>query len=122
MGMRRDEVYICNTIKCRPPGSGSGGPQNRPPTPQECLNCRDYFERQVELVGPRFICCLGSVAAQNVLGSKLGITKLRGRFHEYKGIPVICTFHPAALLRNPDWKRDVWEDMKKVRELLKVKS
>ncbi len=105
MGLRRDEVYICNTLKCRPP-------QNRTPSPQECLNCRDYFERQIELVGPRFICCLGAVAAQNVLGSKLGITKLRGRFHDYKGIPVLCTFHPAALLRNPDWKKDVWEDMK----------
>jgi uracil-DNA glycosylase family 4 len=105
MGMRREDVYICNVIKCRPP-------QNRTPSPQECLNCRDYFERQIELVGPRYICCLGAVAAQNVLGSKLGITKLRGRFHDYKGIPVLCTFHPAALLRNPGWKRDVWEDMK----------
>lgn len=105
MGLRREEVYICNTLKCRPP-------RNRTPTPEECMNCRGYFERQLELVQPKYLCCLGAVAAQNVLGTKLGITKLRGRFHEYKGLPVICTFHPAALLRNPDWKKDVWDDMK----------
>lgn len=105
MGMGRGEVYICNTLKCRPP-------RNRTPSPQECANCRDYFEQQIELVNPRFICCLGAVASQNVLGTTTGITKLRGRFHDYKGIPVMCTFHPAALLRNPDWKKDVWEDMK----------
>jgi DNA polymerase len=105
MGMRRDEVYICNTLKCRPP-------QNRTPAPQECLNCRGYFERQIDLVRPRFLCCLGGVAAQNVLGTKLGIMKLRGRFHDYKGIPVLCTLHPAYLLRNPAAKKDCWDDMK----------
>jgi DNA polymerase len=105
MGMRRDEVYICNTLKCRPP-------QNRTPSPMECGNCRGFFERQLELVRPQYLVCLGSTAAQNVLGSKLPIGKLRGKFHDYKGTPVLCTFHPAALLRNPAWKKDVWDDMK----------
>lgn len=104
MGFSRDEVYICNTLKCRPP-------QNRTPTPQECENCRGYFEQQIELVGPKYICCLGGTAAQNVLGSKLGITKLRGKFYEYRGIPVLCTFHPSYLLRTPAAKRDAWADL-----------
>lgn len=112
MGLRRDEVYICNTIKCRPP-------QNRNPSPQECLNCRDYFERQIELVNPRFLCCLGAVASKNVLGSSLGIGKLRGRFHDYKGIPVMCTYHPSYLLRLQGAelqkaKAECWDDMKQL--------
>jgi uracil-DNA glycosylase family 4 len=105
MGISRDEVYICNTLKCRPP-------QNRTPTPVECANCKGYFERQIELVKPKYIVCLGAVAAQNVLGSKLGINKLRGTFHQYKGVPVVCTLHPAYLLRDPSKKKDCWEDMK----------
>ena len=105
MGLGRDEVYICNTLKCRPP-------QNRTPSPAECMNCRGYFDRQLELVKPKYICCLGAVAAQNVLGSKLGINKLRGTFHQYKGVPVVCTLHPAYLLRDPSKKKDCWEDMK----------
>lgn len=105
MGMNREEVYICNTLKCRPP-------MNRTPSQQECANCRGYFDRQIELVQPRFICCLGAVAAKNVLQSTLGINQLRGRFHEYQGIPVLCTFHPAYLLRDPTKKKDCWEDMK----------
>jgi uracil-DNA glycosylase len=103
-GFKRAEVYICNTLKCRPPG-------NRTPAPQECENCREYFERQIDLVKPRFICALGSVAAQNLLQTKLGITKLRGKVHQYRGVPVVCTFHPAYLLRNPPAKKDCWEDM-----------
>jgi uracil-DNA glycosylase len=110
-GMKREEVYICNICKCRPPG-------NRLPTAQEAGNCREYLERQLELVRPKFICALGACAAQNLLGTSLGIGKLRGRFHDYKGIPVICTYHPAFLLpgRSPHSKRDVWEDMKKLLE------
>jgi uracil-DNA glycosylase family 4 len=106
-GFERSEVYICNIIKCRPPG-------NRTPLPNEAANCRAFLERQLELVQPRFICALGSCAAQNLLNSTLALGKLRGRFHHYKGIPVLCTYHPAYLLphRNPDKKKDVWEDMK----------
>ncbi|HEY2785584.1 MAG TPA: uracil-DNA glycosylase [Fimbriiglobus sp.] len=104
-GFQREEVYICNTLKCRPPG-------NRTPAPQECENCRGYFERQIDLVQPQYICALGGVSAQNLLNTKIGITKLRGKVHHYRGIPVVCTFHPAYLLRNPPAKKDCWEDMK----------
>jgi uracil-DNA glycosylase len=108
-GMKREEVYICNICKCRPPG-------NRTPTAQEAGNCREYLERQLELVRPKFICALGSCAAQNLLGTSQGIGKLRGRFHDFQGIPVLCTYHPAFLLpgRSPHAKKDVWEDMKKL--------
>jgi uracil-DNA glycosylase family 4 len=110
-GMKREEVYICNIVRCRPPG-------NRLPTVLEAGNCREYLERQLELVRPKFICALGSCAAQNLLGTSQSIGKLRGRFHDYKGIPVMCTYHPAFLLpgRSPHKKRDVWEDMKKLLE------
>jgi DNA polymerase len=104
-GFKREDVYICNTLKCRPP-------QNRTPAPQECENCWGYFERQIDLIKPRFICALGAVSAQNLLQTKTGITKLRGKVHAYRGIPVVCTFHPAFLLRNPPAKKDCWEDMK----------
>src|SRR6516164_5468397 len=106
-GFQRHEVYICNIIKCRPPG-------NRTPLPNEAANCRSFLDRQLELVQPRFICALGGCAAQNLLSSNLALGKLRGKFHDYKGIPVLCTYHPAYLLphRNPDKKKDVWEDMK----------
>lgn len=105
--LRREDVYICNIIKCRPPG-------NRTPLPHEAANCRGYLERQLDLVRPRFICALGGCAAQNLLQTDQGIGRLRGRFHDYKGIPVLCTYHPAFLLphRNPAKKREVWEDMK----------
>jgi uracil-DNA glycosylase family 4 len=110
-GMKREEVYICNIVKCRPPG-------NRLPTAHEAGNCREYLERQLELVRPKFICALGTCAAQNLLGTSQAIGKLRGRFHDYKGIPVMCTYHPAFLLpgRSPHKKREVWEDMKKLLE------
>lgn len=105
MGLERSQVYICNTLKCRPPN-------NATPTPQQCENCRPFFERQIDLVKPKWICCLGAVAAKNVLATETGITKLRGKLHEYRGIPVLATYHPAYLLRNPPAKRDVWDDMK----------
>jgi uracil-DNA glycosylase len=106
-GLRREDVYICNILRCRPPG-------NRQPKPDECDNCREFLEQTIDLVGPKVICCLGAVAAQNLLRTKVGITKLRSKFYEYRGIPVLCTFHPAALLegRSPEKKKDVWEDMK----------
>jgi uracil-DNA glycosylase family 4 len=110
-GMKREEVYVSNICKCRPPG-------NRVPTAQEAGNCREYLERQLELVQPKYICALGACAAQNLLGTSQSIGKLRGRFHDFKGIPVMCTYHPAFLLpgRSPHKKRDVWEDMKKLLE------
>ncbi|HYV35145.1 MAG TPA: uracil-DNA glycosylase [Gemmataceae bacterium] len=105
-GLKREEVYICNIIKCRPPG-------NRTPKPEEATNCRDYLMRQLELLRPKFICALGGCAAQNLLNTTTPLGKLRGRFHDYRGIPVLCTYHPAFLLphRSPHKKRDVWEDM-----------
>jgi DNA polymerase len=106
-GLKRGDVYICNIIKCRPPG-------NRLPLPDEAGHCREYLERQLDLVRPRFICALGAYAAQDLLGSSLPIGRLRGRFHDYRGTPVLCTYHPAYLLRSPERKKDVWEDMKKV--------
>jgi DNA polymerase len=106
-GMKREEVYICNILKCRPPG-------NRLPLPPEAANCREYLEAQLELVRPKFICALGACAAQNLLNTTLPIGKLRGQFRDYRGIPVLCTYHPAYLLRSPDKKKDVWEDMKKL--------
>jgi uracil-DNA glycosylase family 4 len=110
-GMKREEVYICNICKCRPPG-------NRLPTAEEAGNCREFLERQLELVRPRFICALGACAAQNLLGTTKAIGKLRGQFHDYKGIPVLCTYHPAFLLpgRSPHKKKEVWDDMKKLLE------
>jgi len=105
--MKREEVYICNIIKCRPPG-------NRTPLPNEAANCREFLERQLELIQPKFICALGSTAAKYLLNTTQGISKLRGRFHNYRGVPVICTYHPAYLLphRSPGSKKEVWEDMK----------
>jgi uracil-DNA glycosylase len=103
--MNREDVYILNMIKCRPPG-------NRNPLPQELLNCRGYLECQFDLIQPEFICCLGAVAAQNLLNTTITIGKLRGKVHAYRGAKVICTYHPAFLLRSPSYKKEAWEDMK----------
>jgi len=103
--LSREEVYILNVIKCRPPG-------NRNPLPSEVASCRPYLDRQLEIIRPEFLCCLGSVAAQTLLETDVPIGRLRGSFHEYRGIPVVCTYHPAYLLRNPSAKRHTWEDMK----------
>jgi DNA polymerase len=104
-GLRRDEVYICNILRCRPPG-------NRTPLPNEANNCRPFLERQLELVQPKFICALGACAAQNLLQTTMSVGKMRGRFLDYKGVPVLVTYHPSYLLRYPEEKRKVWEDMK----------
>jgi uracil-DNA glycosylase len=106
-GFKREEVYIFNTLKCRPPG-------NRTPTTEECANCRPFFEQQFDLIRPKHLVALGGTAAKALLQTATGITKLRGRVYEYRGVPLICTFHPSALLRDDSgkMKRDVWEDMK----------
>jgi DNA polymerase len=103
--MQREDVYILNMIKCRPPG-------NRTPLPDEVANCRGFLERQLALIRPEFICCLGAVAAQNLLGTTVSISKLRGKVQSLRGTKVVCTYHPAYLLRNPAAKKDTWEDMK----------
>ena len=104
-GLSRSQVYILNVLKCRPPG-------NRNPTPAESANCRQFLDRQLELIDPEFICCLGAVAAQNLLATTEAIGKLRGKVHQYRGINVVCTYHPAYLLRNPPAKKHTWDDMK----------
>ena len=109
--LTRDQVYICNIVKCRPPS-------NRTPEEDEIAACSPFMFRQLESIRPRVICCLGAVAAQTVLGTKTAVGKLRGHFHDYRGIKVMPTWHPAYLLRNPNAKRDVWDDVKKIRALL----
>lgn len=103
--LKREEIYICNVLKCRPPG-------NRQPLADEVTHCRGFLERQLSIIQPRFICCLGLVAAQTVLNSTTPIGKLRKQIHEYQGMKVVATYHPAYLLRNPNAKKDVWDDMK----------
>ncbi len=103
--LKRSDVYIANVLKCRPP-------ENRTPLPDEVLNCRGYLDRQLAVIRPEAICCLGLTAAKTLLGTELSMGRLRGKFHDYGGTPVLCTYHPAYLLRNPAAKRDVWEDMK----------
>jgi DNA polymerase len=103
--MRRDDVYILNILKCRPPG-------NRQPSPEEAANCRGFLDRQLDIIRPEFICCLGATAAQNLLGTSQSIGRMRGRTYDYRGSRVIVTYHPAYLLRSPGAKKDVWEDMK----------
>ncbi|MSR57064.1 MAG: uracil-DNA glycosylase [Planctomycetaceae bacterium] len=103
--LKREEIYICNVLKCRPP-------ENRTPEPPECANCREYLDGQLAAIRPEYIVCWGAVAAKNLLNSELTIGKLRGRFHQYQGAKVLCTYHPSYLLRNPPAKKDVWDDMK----------
>ncbi|MFM8735748.1 MAG: uracil-DNA glycosylase [Pirellulales bacterium] len=103
--LRREEVYILNVLKCRPPG-------NRTPQPDEVANCRGFFERQLEVISPRYICCLGTTAAHALLQTTEPIGRLRKQWFTYGTAKVICTYHPSYLLRNPAAKRDVWDDMK----------
>ncbi len=102
--MKREEVYILNSLKCRPPG-------NRTPVDEEIAKCRPFFESQLDVIQPEFIVCLGAVAARAVLQSNDSVGRLRGRFHRYRGARVLVTYHPAYLLRNESAKRFVWEDM-----------
>jgi uracil-DNA glycosylase len=111
MGLERSEAFIANVNKCRPPG-------NRAPEPDEVAACLPYLKQQVELVQPKVLVCLGRTAAQNLLGSSDSIAKMRQQQHEYLGIPVVVTWHPAYLLREPSHKRETWEDIKRVNRLL----
>ena len=104
MGLKREEVYICNILKCRPPG-------NRNPLPDEIAACEPFLIRQLGVIRPRVICAMGSIAAHSLLKSESPISVLRGRFHSYQGIPLMPTYHPAYLLRNPGAKKQVWEDV-----------
>lgn len=111
MHLSRDDVYICNIVKCRPPN-------NRNPEPPEISTCVPFLERQIRAIKPECICALGKFAAQTLLEEKAPISKLRGRFHTYHGIHVMPTYHPAYLLRNPGSKRDVWNDMQQIMQHL----
>jgi DNA polymerase len=111
MGLRRDDVFICNILKCRPP-------ENRNPEPDEIASCEPFLFRQVAAVQPKVICALGTFGAQTLLRTKEPVGRLRGQFFLYRGVKLMVTFHPAYLLRNPGEKRRVWEDVQKVRDYL----
>lgn len=111
MGLEREDVYIANILKCRPP-------DNRPPLPDEIEACREIVKRQIAIIKPKVICTLGKFASQTLLKTETTISQLRGNFYEYEGIKVMPTFHPAYLLRNPHDKKLVWSDMKKIKKLL----
>ena len=111
IGMTRQEVYMANIVKCRPPG-------NRDPLPQEAAACRGFLDRQIDALRPRVIVALGRVAAQNLLDTAAPLGRLRGSWHRVRGIDTMVTYHPAALLRNAQFKRPTWEDMKQVRQRL----
>jgi len=107
MGFQREEVFITNIVKCRPPG-------NREPEPDEIRACEPYLKRQIELIRPKVICALGRISIQGLLRDTTPISKVRGKWRTYQGIPLMPTFHPAFLLRNPGQKRTAWEDLKAV--------
>lgn len=104
MGLARDDIYILNILKCRPPG-------NRNPAPEEAAHCRKFLDRQLAIIQPQFMCCLGAVAAHNLLETTTPIGRMRGEWFDYQGIQVMCTYHPAYLLRNPPAKKDTWQDI-----------
>ena len=105
MTLKREDLYICNILRCRPPG-------NRNPLPQEAANCREFLDAQIKVIQPEYIVCWGTVAAQNLLNETAAVGKMRQKFYEYAGAKVVCTYHPSYLLRNPSAKKLVWEDMK----------
>jgi DNA polymerase len=111
MGLKRSDVYICNILKCRPPG-------NRNPKPEEIAACEPFLIKQLEAINPRVICALGTFAAHTLLKTDVPITVLRGKFHAYHGIQLMPTYHPAYLLRNPGAKKQVWEDVQKIMKTL----
>lgn len=110
VNLKREEVYIANILKCRPPG-------NRDPQPLEMETCIPYLHKQIELIKPKIILCLGRVAANGLLNKKLSLGDLRNSVYEFNGVKVMATYHPAALLRNPNWKRGCWEDVQKFKKL-----
>lgn len=112
--LRREDVYILNVLKCRPP-------KNRNPLPDEVENCRKFFESQLKIIRPEFICCLGRVAASSLLQSTESLGRLRGKFHQWYACKVVVTYHPAYLLRNPKAKKDTWADMKMLMREMGVK-
>jgi len=113
VGLSREEsVYICNVLKCRPPG-------NRNPMPDEIEACSPFLKKQLEIIRPEALLAVGSFAAQSLTGDeKSSLGKLRGKVHSYEGVPLVCTYHPAALLRNPKWTRAFWDDLQLLRTLL----
>jgi DNA polymerase len=114
MGLKRENVYICNVVKCRPP-------ENRAPEPDEMETCSPFLYRQLAVIQPKAVVCLGAIAFQALYGAKQSISRLRGQWLEFRGIPMMATYHPAYLLRNPNAKGDVWEDLKKVMAHLGLK-
>ena len=110
IGFEREDVFIANVLKCRPPG-------NRDPLPDEVGHCEPYLLEQIRIIEPKVICALGRVSAQTLLQTRQSLGKMRGQVHDYHGVPMVVTFHPAALLRNPAWKRPTWEDVRRLRAL-----
>ncbi len=115
IGYTRNDVFICNVLKCRPPA-------NRTPKPNEIINCQGYLREQINIIKPKMICCLGNFAAQTLLETQSPMSELRNSFHQYEGITVACTYHPAYLLRNPADKKKVWEDMQRMKKELETLS
>ncbi|HXX36100.1 MAG TPA: uracil-DNA glycosylase [Thermodesulfobacteriota bacterium] len=114
INLAREEVYITNIVKCRPP-------QNRNPEPDEIQSCSPFLMKQINVIQPKIICALGTFSAQTLLKTETKITALRGKIYDLAGITVIPTYHPAFLLRNPERKREVWEDMKKIAERMRAR-
>lgn len=111
ISLRRDDVFICNVVKSRPPN-------NRVPNEEEIQACVPYLYRQIEVIGPAVILAMGGTAATTLLATKASLGQLRGKIHQFRGTPLVVTYHPAALLRNPHWKRPTWDDVRIVRQLL----
>jgi uracil-DNA glycosylase len=110
LDLARDDVFICNVVKCRPP-------QNRKPLPDESAACLPYLAAQLDLIRPRVVVALGATAAEGLLGVRRSLAELRGKVHSYRGVPLVVTYHPAALLRNPNWKKPTWDDVRIARQL-----
>ena len=111
LGLKREQVFICNVVKCRPP-------QNRKPLPDEMSACYPYLEAQLALIQPRVIVAMGATAAEALLQTRRSLADLRSKVHSYRGIPLVVTYHPAALLRNPNWKKPTWDDVRIARQLI----